>query len=251
MIYLNLLSAILLTIIMVNQRTTSVPIYTYRIVNTYPHDPYAYTQGLIYEDGFLYESTGLNRRSSLRKVALNTGSVLKQIQLAGHYFAEGITIIDNRIFQLTWRSNVGFVYDKNSFLQIDEFYYATAGWGIATDGTYLIMSDGSSNLYFLDPDTYAIIRQLEVREQNGPVSGLNELEFIKGEIFANVYPTDRIVRIDASTGGVTGWIDLAGLMHQKGVDVLNGIAYDCERDRLFVTGKLWPQLFEIELIAKK
>jgi glutamine cyclotransferase len=243
---------ILLTFLFFNARqsTNSVAHYSYRIVNTFPHDPYAYTQGLIYEDGYLYESTGLKGRSTLRKVDLHSGAVIQYHQLMQQYFGEGITILGSKIFQLTWQSNIGIVYDKKSFNQIDEFYYATTGWGITTDGTYLIMSDGSASLYFLDADTYEILRQFEVQDQDGAVSGINELEYIKGEIFANIYPTDRIVRIDATNGRVTGWIELKGLMQQKGAEVLNGIAYDQERDRLFVTGKLWPKLFEIELISK-
>jgi glutamine cyclotransferase len=250
MIYWYFLTSIFLTFINCGQQVTSVTTYNYRIVNTFPHDPYAFTQGLIYENGYLYESTGLRGRSSLRKVDLHSGSVIQHQQLVQQYFGEGITILGNKIYQLTWQSNTGFVYDKKSFLIIDEFYYATTGWGLTTDGTYLIMSDGSSTLYFLDPTTYEIVKQIVVKDENGAVSSLNELEYIKGEIFANVLPTDRIVRIDPGSGQVTGWIDLKGLMRQKGADVLNGIAYDHERDRLFVTGKLWPNLFEIELIPQ-
>jgi glutamine cyclotransferase len=251
MVYLNIVIGMILAGIHNPQPAASVTTYTYRIVNTYPHDSYAYTQGLIYEEGYLYESTGLRGQSTLRKVDLNTGSVIQHHQLTSEYFAEGITMLGNKIFQLTWQSNTGFVYDKKSFMVIDEFYYATTGWGITTDGMYLIMSDGSANLYFLDAVTYEIIRQFEVQDQNGAVSGLNELEYIKGEVFANIYPTNRIVRINARDGRVAAWIDLSGLMRKKGVDVLNGIAYDSELDRLFVTGKLWPKLFEIELIPKE
>ena len=237
-------------------QVTSAPIetMTYRIVHTYDHDPEAFTQGLFYADGFLYESTGLYGHSSLRKVALESGAVLSSHLLADHYFAEGITLWDDQIIQLTWRAQVAFVYAKETFKQLRRFSYPTEGWGITHDGSRLIMSDGSAILRFLDPDTFEQVESIEVHEEAKSISLLNELEYINGEIFANIWQSDRIVRINPDTGAVTGWIDLEGLLKSVGgsesADVLNGIAYDAARDRLFVTGKLWPKLFEIELIPQ-
>lgn len=226
--------------------------YGYRVVNAYPHDSRAYTQGLIYRDGVLYESTGLNGRSTLRKVRLETGEVLQEHRLEAKYFGEGLTDWNGRLIQLTWQTNVGFVYDLATFKPVGQFTYPGEGWGITHDGTRLIMSDGHPNgqLRFLDPASFTERGRLTVRDQGRPVSNLNELEFVNGEIFANIYQTDRIARIDPASGRVTGWIDLAGLLapaDRAGVDVLNGIAYDAAGDRLFVTGKLWPRLFEIRL----
>lgn len=231
----------------------SAPVYyTYKIINVYPHDHTAFTQGLVYEDGFLYEGTGISGRSTLRKVDLETGNVLQSIDLPFQYFGEGITILGDRIIQLTWLHNVGFVYDKSSFELLREFYYPSEGWGITYDGKSLIMSDGTSTLHFLNQITFEETRNIEVYDKYGPVSSLNELEYIQGEIYANVFKTDRIARISLVTGKVLGWIDLKGLLSQEdlvsSVDVLNGIAYDSISDRLFVTGKLWPKLFEIDLI---
>jgi glutamine cyclotransferase len=230
-----------------------IPVYTYNVVNTYPHDRNAFTEGLVFEDGFLYEGTGHYGNSSLRKVELETGDILQIRELPAQFFGEGITICGNEIIQLTWQSHIGFVYDKDSFELLQEFNYSTEGWGITYDGTRLIMSDGTSTLHFLDPQSFVEIGQLEVFDDNGPVTRLNELEYIKGEIYANVWQTDRIAIIAPETGRVTGWIDLGGLLtaedRSEPVDVLNGIAYDAATDRLFVTGKLWPKLFEIELIS--
>jgi len=238
-----------------NNSNSDVPVYTYRVVKVYPHDGKAFTQGLVFENSFLYEGTGLWGRSTLRKVELETGSVLKLHSLPDQFFGEGITIYDNKIIQLTWDSNVGFIYDKDGFELLREFHYPTEGWGITHDGKRLIMSDGTSKLYFLDPQTLKEIGQIEVRDKDGPVVRLNELEYIKGEVYANVWRTDRIVRIDPKTGRVVGWINLEGLLstgEPSGPDgVLNGIAYDSGKDRLFVTGKLWPKLFEIELVSTK
>jgi glutaminyl-peptide cyclotransferase len=226
---------------------------SYNIVNTYPHDRNAFTEGLVFEDGVLYEGTGLYGNSSLRRVDLETGAILQIYELPDQFFGEGITIYGNEIIQLTWQSNVGFVYDKNSFELLQEFNYSTEGWGITHDGTRLIMSDGTSTLHFLDPQTFDEIGQLNVSDDSGPVTRLNELEYIRGEIYANVWQTDLVARIAPETGRVIGWIDLAGLLtaedRSQPVDVLNGIAYDAETDRLFVTGKLWPKLFEIKLIS--
>lgn len=235
---------------------TPPPIYGYQVVNTYPHDPEAFTQGLVYEAGAFYEGTGLrNGRSSLRKVALETGKILQQINLADRYFGEGIVVWESRIIQLTWQSEIGFVYDKESFERLAEFSYPTEGWGITHDGEQLIMSDGSSTLYFWDADTLTETGRISVYDDRGPVVRLNELEYIKGEIYANVWQTDRIARINPETGAVVGWLDLSGLLqlpadYNRRVDVLNGIAYDAATDRLFVTGKLWPTLFEIDLVQQ-
>ena len=229
------------------------PVVGYRIVNTYPHDPRAFTQGLVFADGVLYEGTGLRGQSGLRKVDLKTGNILRVRQLPAQLFGEGITIYGNRVIQLTWRARVGFVYNRETFQLLDTFTYPTEGWGITHDGRSLIMSDGTSTLYFLDPQTFQEVHRLEVHTRHGPVSRLNELEYVQGEIYANVWQTDRIAKISPETGEVIGWIDLEGLLRpedrDRRVDVLNGIAYDVKNDRLFVTGKLWPKLFEIELIG--
>jgi glutamine cyclotransferase len=230
-----------------------IPVYSYNIVNTYPHDRHAFTQGLVFDDGVLYEGTGLLGHSTLRRVELETGAILQIRELSDQFFGEGITIYGGEIVQLTWQSHIGFVYDKNSFELLQQFNYSTEGWGITHDGTRLIMSDGTSTLYFLDPQTFEQIGQLEVFDNDGPVTRLNELEYIQGEIYANVWQTDRIARIAPGTGRVVGWVELEGLLSTEDCtepfDVLNGIAYDAEADRLFVTGKLWPKLFEIELIS--
>ncbi|MBT8407340.1 MAG: glutaminyl-peptide cyclotransferase [Deltaproteobacteria bacterium] len=229
------------------------PVVGHRIINTYPHDPRAFTQGLVFADDVLYEGTGLRGQSSLRKVDLKTGNILRVRQLAAHFFGEGITIYGNRVIQLTWRAKVGFVYDIQTFQLLDTFNYPTEGWGITHDGRSLIMSDGTSTLYFLNPQTFQEVGRLEVHTRDGPVSRLNELEYVQGEIYANVWKTDRIAKISPETGAVMGWIDLEGLLRpedgNRRIDVLNGIAYDVKNDRLFVTGKLWPKLFEIELIV--
>ena len=228
-------------------------VYSYRVVNEYPHDGDAYTQGLVFHDGELYESTGLYGNSSLRRVELETGSVLQIHELDDKYFGEGITFYNDRIIQLTWKENLGFVYARQSFEPIDDFSYSTEGWGITHDGIKLIMSDGSSTLYFLDPVTFEKIGSIEVTSAAEPIRHLNELEYINGEIFANIYRTDRIARINPVTGNVIAWIDLTGILRFKDTTsqtaVLNGIAYDSDTDRLFVTGKKWQKLFEIELVA--
>lgn len=226
--------------------------YSYFVVNEYPHDPQAFTQGLVFEDGYLYEGTGLYGFSSLRQVALETGEILHMVELPSDYFGEGIAIYDgNKIAQLTWRQQVGFIYDKVDFELLGEFRYTSEGWGLTYDGSQLIMSDGTSTLHYLDPATLEEIGTVEVIDTGGPVARLNELEYIKGEIYANIWTTDRIAIIDPVTGRVTAWMDLQGLLspeEAEAADVLNGIAYDAGADRLFVTGKLWPSLFEIELV---
>lgn len=239
--------------------------YEYRIINHYPHNRCAFTQGLVYYRGELYESTGeyRDRQSSLRRVELETGETLEPpCQVFIEEFAEGITLWNDRIILLTWQDRIGYVYDRKSFELIDEFPYNTKGWGLTHDESRLIMSDGTTNtLYFLDPETFQPLGNIQVCDCNRPLIHLNELEYIEGEIFANIYGDDRIARIDPKTGKVIGWIDLTGLRGSRGTDeewkevncnpiaVLNGIAYDEQAKRIFVTGKLWPYLFEIELVS--
>ncbi len=222
----------------------------YQIVHVYPHDPSAYTQGLVYIDGRLYESTGLNGSSSVRMVDLASGQVLQRYDLPTEYFGEGLTNWDGNLIQLTWTSGVGFVYDSFSFALRRTFHYKREGWGLTHDAKAVILSDGSAVLRFLDPLSFREVRRISVSDEKGQsVLNLNELEYVRGEIYANVWQTDRIVRISPRTGKVLGWIDLRGLMEKPaGPDaVLNGIAYDAKGDRLFVTGKLWPKLFEVRV----
>ena len=230
-----------------------IPVYTYKVVNTYPHDRSAFTEGLVFKDGVLYEGTGLQGYSSLRRVKLETGEILQIRELPPQFFGEGVTIYGNKIIQLTWQSHTGFVYDKYSFKLLQEFNYPVEGWGITHDGEHLIMSDGTETLHFLDPETFEEVSQIEVSANDIPVTRINELEYIQGEIYANIWQTERIARIDPLTGQVIGWIDLKGILspedHSEKVDVLNGIAYDAKNDRLFVTGKFWPKLFEIKLTS--
>lgn len=230
------------------------PVFGYKIVNTYPHDTNSLTQGLIFDAGVLYESTGLMGRSTVKIVDLKTGKTLKSHELPDNYFGEGIAIIENKIIQLTWRSKTGFVYDKKTLNLIKKFSYQTQGWGITYDGKYLIISDGSAVLYFMDPNTFKVVGTLEVYGDSGKVSKLNELEYINGEIYANIWGIEKIARINPKTGRVTAWINLSGLLSDQDkknrVDVLNGIAFNSDKGSLFVTGKLWPKLFEIELVPK-
>lgn len=234
---------------------SSTPVFTYKIINTYPHDQKAFTQGLVFENGTMYEGTGLNGQSTLRKTKLETGEVLKIRKLSQEFFGEGITVYKDKIIQLTWKSNTGFVYDKASFKLLETFHYPTEGWGITHDGKRLIMSDGTAYLYFLNPENFQEVKRIEVRDNTRPVNMLNELEYVRGELFANVWLTDRIARIDPQTGRVTGWINLDGLFPvddaDKTIKVLNGIAYDAKNDRLFITGKLWPNIYEIKLAPAK
>ena len=232
--------------------STNLPkFYTYQVIDAFPHDDAAFTQGLVFEDGVFYESTGLHKFSSIRKIDPVTGEILKLKKLSDDFFGEGLTVIDDRIIQLTWRKKTGLVYDKESFELQKEFTYQTEGWGITYDGTRLIMSDGTENIYFLDPETFETLGKVAVYDRDAPVTRLNELEYINGEIFANVWGTDSIVRIDPETGKVLGWIALQGLLDTetliRPVDVLNGIAYDEKKNRIFVTGKLWPKVFHIKL----
>ena len=228
----------------------AAPVVRAEVVRSYPHDPQAFTQGLVFLDGALYEGTGLNGRSSIRRVRLENGEVLKLQKLDDRYFGEGIAVVGDSIVQLTWKSEVGFVYDRQTFQRTKTFNYRGEGWGLTYDGTRLIMSDGTATLRFLDPASFKETGRLQVRDGGRPVSQLNELEVVKGEIYANVWTTERIARIEPSTGEVVGWIDLTGILNPRDhatTDVLNGIAYDAAKDRLFVTGKLWPKLFEIRV----
>ena len=233
----------------------SVATYGPEIVKRYPHDADAYTQGLIYHEGVLYESTGMEGRSSVRRVDLETGQVLAKKDLAQRYFGEGIAIIGSRLYQLTWRSGEAFVYSVPELEPKGSFRYYGEGWGLTTDGTSLIMSNGSHRLQFLDPSDFSVTRTVDVRSAGSRVSQLNELEWVKGEVWANVYMTDQIARIDPATGEVVGWIDLTGILTRAErtgrEDVLNGIAYDAAGDRIFVTGKQWPRLFQIRLVEKR
>jgi glutamine cyclotransferase len=234
----------------------AVPEYGYRVVHTYPHDRTAFTEGLFYLDGFLYESTGLEGRSSIRKEKLETGEVLQSRTVPPQYFGEGIVAWKDRLISLTWQSHVGFVYDLGTLAPFAQFQYPGEGWALTRDDHRLIMSDGTSELRFLDPDTLKELGRVRVTDEGRPIDQLNELEYVKGQVFANIWQTNRIARIDPNTGKVVGWIDLSGLLSdadQKAapVDVLNGIAYDAKTDRLFVTGKRWPKLFEIKLVPRQ
>ncbi len=236
-------------------KLASPPVFGYQVVNVFPHDTTAFTEGLLLDGGFLYESTGLEGQSSLRKTQLETGKVLQLRELPADIFGEGLTVFGDRLIQLTWKSQLGYVYDKATFQLLRRFNYPTEGWGLSQDGKDLIMSDGTAAIYFLNPETFERVRQIDVHDDAGPVTQINELEYVQGEIYANIWQTDRIARIDPGTGRVLGWIDLTGLLSAQDrrtpVDVLNGIAYDAGNDRLFVTGKLWPKLFEIKLIPPR
>lgn len=231
---------------------SGVTLYSYRIVNTYPHDAQAFTQGLQYVDGTLYEGTGIEGQSTLRRVDLESGAVEQRVDLPPGVFGEGIAVLGERIYQLTWKDQVAYLWDRATFDLLDTFTYATEGWGLTLDGERLIMSDGSSTLYFRDPATFTETGRVDVTLHGQPIDRLNELEFVDGELFANVWTTDFFVRIDPASGVVTGVVDLSGLLAtvpvSAPVDVLNGIAYDAAGGRLFVTGKYWPALFEIELV---
>jgi glutamine cyclotransferase len=228
---------------------------TYRVVHTYPHDQQAFTQGLVYIDGHLYESTGIKGRSSLREEDPETGRIERMQLVPDQYFAEGLTDWKSTLVQLTWQSHVALVYDRATLRLLRSFSYTGEGWGLTQDGKSLILSDGTANLRFFDPDTFHEVRRITVKDNGKPVTYLNELEYIHGEIYANVWHTDRIARISPATGRVIAWIDLKGLMPRSQLSddeaVLNGIAYDAVHNRLFVTGKLWPKIFEIALVPGK
>lgn len=239
-------------------RTQRAPEYTFKVVHAFPHDPKAFTQGLAWRDGFLYEGTGLKGRSSLRKVRLETGEIVRQIDLAPEFFGEGITFYKNTIIQLTWLSHTGFVYDRGNFRLLRQFSYPGEGWGLAANpapnSEEIFMSDGTAEIRVLDATRLIEKRRFTVRDGSKSIDQLNELEYVDGEIFANIWQSDRIARISPQTGKVLGWIDLTGLlspMYRRDAGaVLNGIAYDLVHKRLFVTGKLWPTVFEIRMAAK-
>lgn len=248
----RLLLALTLSLSTLVVAQAQVPVYGYRVVNSYPHDATAFTQGLVFRDGHLYESTGRNGDSRLFKRTLESTEPLLSVSLANRYFGEGVEIVNDRIFQLTWQSHMVFVYNKSDFAQVATHYNPTEGWGLAFDGQQLILSDGTDTLQFVDPETFAMQRRVKVTLDGRPLRQLNELEFIDGEVWANVWQTDFIVRIDPVSGQVQSIINLQGLSGlttlQGGGAVLNGIAWDADSQRLFVTGKLWAHLFEIELV---
>jgi glutaminyl-peptide cyclotransferase len=238
--------------LVIRQQAKQVPVVHVKLVRSYPHDPHAFTQGLEYYRGYLYESTGIAGRSTLRKVALESGQVLQQVSLPPQYFGEGLTILHNNVYQLTWLAKKGFVYDLRSFRQIGKFPYDTEGWGLTNDATSLIMSDGTNKLRYIDPVSFAVMRTVELYAEGQGVVNLNELEYVKGEILANIWHSPRIARVDPRSGEVVAWIDLTSIVSMEShreEDVLNGIAYDRDRDRLFVTGKNWSKVFEIKVEA--
>jgi glutamine cyclotransferase len=233
------------------QASGPVPKYGYQIVNIWPHDSNAFTQGLILMDGKLLESTGQEGFSSLRQVDLESGRVLKKVDVPVPYFAEGLAALNGKLYQLTWQHNIGFIYDAQTFDHLGDFNYQGEGWGLATDGQSLILSDGSNRLRFIDPNGFRVTRTITVTDGNQPVRELNELEYVNGEIYANIWHDNRIAMIDPQSGHVNAWIDLTGLMPESELQdpeaVLNGIAYDQASDKLIVTGKLWPRVFEIKV----
>lgn len=253
-----LISGIILFSILQNDPSYNTSLFntesdTYTVIDRFPHNPNAFTQGLVIDNGILYEGTGLYGSSSIRKIDLVTGEILQSRELSSEYFGEGITVYDNKLIQLTWRSCKGFVYEIENFESLMDFNYTTEGWGLTFTGEYLVMSDGTENLYFLNPQNFTKDYSIQVHYKGTPISGLNELEYVKGEIYANLFPTDYIVRIDPSTGNINGWLNLTGLINReqygKTIDVLNGIAFDESANRLFVTGKFWPYIFEIGLFS--
>ncbi len=231
---------------------TKAPIAAIEVVNTYPHDADAFTQGLLFHDGQLYESTGRYGKSVLSVKDIKTGKVLREVKVAEEYFGEGITLLKDKIYQLTWQSETLIIYDARSFKEIRKLKYAGEGWGLTTNGRHILMSNGSSTLTFHDPETFKVVRKIHVRDADRAIERLNELEFVKGEIWANIFMEDWVVRISPKNGKVKGWIDLSALRsylpRHAQVDVINGIAYDENADRIFVTGKLWPKLFEIRQV---
>jgi glutamine cyclotransferase len=234
----------------------ALPTYDYKVVRSYPHDADSFTQGLLYRDGFLYESTGLNGKSSIRKVNLESGKVLQNKDIPPQYFGEGLTVWGDTLVGITWQTQTGFVFDLKTFELKNQFAYPGEGWGLAQNGKELILSDGSSTLRFLDPKTFLEVRRVKVTADGIAVDQLNELEMVEGEIYANIWHTNTIARIDPATGKITGWIDFGKLYPdagkgRNGENVMNGIAYDAEKKRLFVTGKLWPKLYEVKIVPRK
>ncbi len=236
-------------------RTKAPPEYGFEVVHRFPHDTAAFTQGLAYDGGYFYEGTGLRGRSSLRQVRVETGEVLREVDLGPQLFGEGVTVVGSQIIELTWQAHIGFVYNLSDFRWLRNFSYPGEGWGITSDGHDLFLSDGTPEIRVLNSSTFAEKRRIRVHDRSTPISQLNELEFVEGEIFANVWHSDRIARISPLTGEVVGWIDLSGLLspvYRIGPEaVLNGIAYDRQQKRLFVTGKLWPSVFEIRIVPKR
>lgn len=231
---------------------STTPRYTVRVLQSWPHDAQAFTQGLELHDGMLYESTGVEGRSSVRRVELGTGKVLQRADIPYPLFGEGITVLDGRVYQITWKSKKGFIYDAATLAPVDSFAYSGEGWGLANDGASLYMSDGTATIRVFDPATMQVTRSIQVTEDGHPIPYLNELEWMDGELLANIWMTDFVARIDPATGHVTGWVELAGLLtpaERAGVDVTNGLAYDAANRRLLVTGKYWPKLFAVELVA--
>jgi glutaminyl-peptide cyclotransferase len=234
----------------------AIPTYDFKVVRSYPHDPEAFTEGLLYRDGFLYESTGLNGKSSIRKVNLETGKVVQSKDIPPQYFGEGLTVWNDTLVGLTWQTQTGFVFDLKTFEMRSQFSYPGEGWGLTQNGKELIMSDGSAVLRFLDPKTFLEVRRIKVTADGIAVPQLNELEVVGDEIFSNIWHTNTIARIDPSNGKIVGWIDLGKLYPNAGKgptgeNVMNGIAYDAEKKRLFVTGKLWPKIYEIKIVPRK
>jgi glutamine cyclotransferase len=226
--------------------------YSYKLIHIYPHDSEAFTQGLFYDNGVLYEGTGQETGSSLREVELETGRVLRQHNLESSLFGEGITLYKDRIYQVTWTSKVGFVYNKSDFKVLNKIFYQTQGWGLTTINDRIVMSDGSNVLYFLEPDMFEAVSRIEVYDNEKKVDQLNELEYIDGEIWANIWQTDLIARIDPTTGKVNSYLDLSQIFpdskrREANADVLNGIAWDARGGRIFITGKRWPKLYEIKI----
>jgi glutaminyl-peptide cyclotransferase len=244
-----------LTTLVLAGAAQAAPEYGYRVVHRYPHSTKSFTEGLFYKDGYLYESTGLEGHSAIQKEELKTGKVLQRREIDPRYFGEGIVAWKDRLIELTWRSQIGFIYDLKTFAPKGSFNYLGEGWALTEDGRRLIMSDGTPELRFLDPKTLKETGRIRVTDNGRPVGNLNELEYVEGQVFANIWMTDSIARIDPATGKVVGWIDLSGILQPADVvpgqtDVLNGIAYDAKTKRLFVTGKMWPAVFEIELVRK-
>jgi glutaminyl-peptide cyclotransferase len=229
----------------------ATPVYSYHVTQVYPHDTRAFTEGLVFVDGSLYESVGMNGESGLRKVNLVTGQIEQRLDLAPEYFGEGLAALNGKLYQLTWKNQKGFVYDLKTFKLEREFQYTGEGWGLATDGKLLIMSDGTDQIRFLDPETFTVRKTIHVTDQGAPVADLNELEWVKGEIFANVWKKNVVARVDPVTGAVRSWVNFAHILPASDanlrIDVFNGIAYDAQGDRLFVTGKYYPKLFEVKI----
>jgi glutaminyl-peptide cyclotransferase len=230
--------------------SASPTLYTYQIIKTHQHDTTAFTEGLVFNDGVLYESTGEYGSSSLRQVNLENGVIQHEVFLPNQYFGEGLTVVNDSLIQLTWQNKIGFIYDKETFSLLGNFSYSTEGWGLTFNGSDLIMSDGTAKLTFLDPVTFQMVGQVSVHDGNTPVTNINELEFINGDVYANIWMQQKIAIINPQTGTVKGWIDLTGIYQSNNLDdVLNGIAYDSQTNRLLITGKDWPNLYEITIIS--